>query len=253
MQMVGLFTAIWKLVKIWVFKSDFRAKIWEIKNPNGNRKWKEIVLLVKGKVRKWRSCQDSPCFGLGKGKHQEQCCSFEEARLTFTFWLPDHPGKNCIFPFPASSIFFSPFKGAYPCCVLALEKLNFGAWRRFYCCHFSNSSWLEGAAFLDEVRVRKDHLLGRCYCQLTQEISNKFADQLKANRRTKDRLRVKTIVHPTCSPVWELNITVFSPRQTNKCNKKVQSISEGAFPLLLNKAYIDGLVCSCLFLSVYRL
>lgn len=31
MEMVGLFKAIWKLVKIWVFKPDFKVEIWETK------------------------------------------------------------------------------------------------------------------------------------------------------------------------------------------------------------------------------
>lgn len=52
MEVVGLFKAIRKLVKIWVFKSVFKAEIWEIKKKNliGNRKRKEIALLVKGEV-----------------------------------------------------------------------------------------------------------------------------------------------------------------------------------------------------------
>lgn len=129
--------------------------------------------------------------------------------------------------------------------MLALEKLNFGAWRRFCCSHFSNSSWLEEAAFLDEIWVRKDHLLGRCCCQLSQEISNKFADQSKTNRRTKDKLWVKTTVHPTCSLVWELNIIVFSPRQIN-ATKRFNPFQSELFPF-----YSTRLVLMALCIAVY--
>jgi len=44
---VSLFKVIWKLVKIWLFKPDFKVKIWETKKKIGSSKLKEIKFLVK--------------------------------------------------------------------------------------------------------------------------------------------------------------------------------------------------------------